>query len=65
MDALYAQLAEAIEKWATYFSISQKIRIEDVYLEQDHKDGKPLWNVDRLFGEIVAGMRKCKELVEA
>lgn len=33
--------AEAIEKWATYFSISQKIRIEDVYLEQDHKDGKP------------------------
>ena len=28
----------------------------------DHKDGKLLWNLDRLFGEIVTGMRKCKEL---
>lgn len=27
----------------------------------DHKDGKLLWNVDRLFGEILNGMKKCKE----
>lgn len=33
--------AETIDQWATYFSISQKILIDDVYLEKDHKDGKP------------------------
>ncbi len=25
------------------------------------RTGKLLWNVNRLFGEIVAGMKKCKE----
>lgn len=42
-----------------------KIKLEEIYRFEngmDHKDGKHLWNVDRLFGEIVAGMRKCKEL---
>ena len=42
-----------------------KIKLEEIYRFEngmDHKDGKLLWNVDRLFGEIVAGMRKCKEL---
>lgn len=33
--------AEAVEKWATYFSISQKLIVDDIYLEKDHKDGKP------------------------
>ena len=42
-----------------------KIELEEIYRFEngmDHKDGKLLWNLDRLFGEIVTGMRKCKEL---
>lgn len=42
-----------------------KIELEEIYRFEngmDHKDGKFLWNLDRLFGEIVTGMRKCKEL---
>ena len=26
------------------------------------RDGKKLWDVRRLFSEIVAGMKKCKEI---
>ena len=42
-----------------------KIKLEEIYRFEngmDHKDGKLLWNVDRLFGEILNGMKKCKEL---
>ena len=42
-----------------------KIELEEIYRFEngmDHKDGKLLWDVNRLFGEIVAGMKKCKEL---
>lgn len=42
-----------------------KIELEEIYRFEngmDHKDGKLLWNVDRLFGEILNGMKKCKEL---
>lgn len=41
-----------------------KIELEEIYRFEngmDHKDGKLLWNVDRLFGEILNGMKKCKE----
>ena len=42
-----------------------KIALEEIYRFEngmDHKDGKLLWDVDRLFGEILNGMKKCKEL---
>jgi rhamnulokinase len=42
-----------------------KIELEEIYRfgnGMDHKDGKLLWNVERLFGEILNGMKKCKEL---
>lgn len=42
-----------------------KIKLEEIYRFEngmDHKDGKLLWNEDRLFGEILNGMKKCKEL---
>ena len=42
-----------------------KIELEEIYRFEngmDHKDGKLLWDVNRLFGEIVAGMKRCKEL---
>lgn len=42
-----------------------KIELEEIYRFEngmDHKDGKLLWNVERLFGEILNGMKKCKEL---
>lgn len=42
-----------------------KIELEEIYRFEngmDHKEGKLLWDVNRLFGEIVAGMKKCKEL---
>ena len=42
-----------------------KIQLEEIYRFEngmDHKDGKLLWNVERLFGEILNGMKKCKEL---
>lgn len=41
-----------------------KIELEEIYRFEngmDHKDGKLLWNVDRLFSEILNGMKKCKE----
>ena len=41
-----------------------KIELEEIYRFEngmDHKDGMLLWNVDRLFGEILNGMKKCKE----
>ena len=42
-----------------------KIELEEIYRFEngmDHKDGKLLRNVDRLFGEILNGLKKCKEL---
>ena len=42
-----------------------KIELEEIYRFEngmDPKDGKLLWNVERLFGEILNGMKKCKEL---
>ena len=42
-----------------------KIELEEIYRFEngmDHKGGKLLWNVERLFGEILNGMKKCKEL---
>lgn len=42
-----------------------KIELEEIYRFEngmDHKDGKLLWNVERLFVEILNGMKKCKEL---
>lgn len=42
-----------------------KIELEEIYRFEngmDHKDGKLLWNVERLFGEILNGMKKCREL---
>ena len=42
-----------------------KIELEEIYRFEngmDHKDGKLLWNVERLFGEILKRMKKCKEL---
>lgn len=44
---------------------NSKIELEEIYRFEngmDHKDGKLLWNVERLFGEILNGMKKCKEL---
>ena len=54
-------------QWTTYFGTpgEGKIELEEIYRFEngmDHKDGKLLWDVNRLFGEIVAGMKKCKEL---
>ena len=40
-----------------------KIELEEIYRFEngmDHKDGKLLWNVDRLFGEILNCMKICK-----
>lgn len=42
-----------------------KIELEEIYRFEngmDHKGGKLLWNVERLFGEILNGMKKCREL---
>ncbi len=42
-----------------------KIVLEEVYRfwnGTDNVDGTLCWNVERLFGEIVAGMKKCAEL---
>ena len=42
-----------------------KIVLEEVYRfwnGMDHVDGTLCWDVDRLFNEIIAGMKKCKEL---
>lgn len=42
-----------------------KIILEEIHRfanGMDEEDGTLCWNVDRLFNEIVAGMKKCKEL---
>lgn len=42
-----------------------KIKLEEIYRfwnGMDKKDGSLCWDVDRLFNEILAGMKKCKEL---
>lgn len=42
-----------------------KIELEEVYRfsnGMDEVDGSLCWNVDRLFDEIINGMRKCKEI---
>jgi len=42
-----------------------KIELEEIYRfwnGMDEKDGGLSWDVDRLFNEIVAGMKKCKEI---
>lgn len=40
-----------------------KIELEEIYRFEngmDHKDGKLLWDVNRLFGEILNGMKNAK-----
>lgn len=42
-----------------------KMILEEIYRFSNgmvEKDGEKVWEVERLFGEIVAGMKKCKEL---
>ena len=42
-----------------------KMILEEIYRFEngmDIRDGKKLWDVRRLFSEIVAGMKKCKEI---
>ena len=42
-----------------------KIVLEEVYRfynGMDQKDGHQVWDTDRLFSEILEGMKKCKEL---
>ena len=42
-----------------------KITLEEVHRfwnGMDNTDGTLYWNVDRLFDEVVAGMKKCKEI---
>lgn len=44
---------------------NEKLELEEVYRfwnGMDDVDGNLCWNVDRLFDEIIAGMKKCKEL---
>ena len=47
------------------FLKDDKIVLEEVYRfpnGMDEDNGTLYWNVDRIFGEIVTGMKKCKEL---
>lgn len=42
-----------------------KIQLEEIYRfwnGMDKKNGSLCWDVDRLFNEILAGMKKCKEI---
>lgn len=42
-----------------------KMILEEIYRFSNgmvEKDGEKVWEVERLFGEIVTGMKKCKEL---
>ncbi|MBS6194578.1 MAG: rhamnulokinase [Clostridiales bacterium] len=42
-----------------------KMQLEEVYRFSNgmvKKDGELCWEVDRLYGEIIAGMKKCREL---
>ena len=42
-----------------------KIELEEIYRfgnGMDEKDGMLCWDTERLFREIIAGMKKCKEL---
>ena len=44
---------------------NDKIELEEVYRFEngmDEEDGTLYWNVNRLFDEIVAGMKKCKDI---
>lgn len=41
-----------------------RIRIEEIYRfgnQMENKDGMLCWNVERLFGEIINGLKKCRE----
>lgn len=45
--------------------VDGKIRLEEVYRfwnGMDNKDGSLCWDVDRLFREILTGLKKCKEI---
>lgn len=45
--------------------VDGKIKLEEVYRfwnGMDDVDGSLCWDVDRLFGEIVTGLKKCKEI---
>ena len=42
-----------------------KLVLEEIYRFEngmDKKDGHSTWNTSRLFGEIIAGLKKCREL---
>ena len=42
-----------------------KLNLEEVYRfwnGMDEKDGELVWDTERLFNEILAGMKKCKEI---
>ena len=44
---------------------NNKIVLEEIYRfwnGMDNIDGSLCWDVDRLFGEILTGMKKCKEI---
>lgn len=44
-----------------------KMHLEEIYRFENgmaNKDGKRIWDVERLFKEIVNGMRRCKELAK-
>lgn len=45
--------------------VDGKIQLEEVYRfwnGMDNKDGSLCWDVDRLFREILSGLKKCKEI---
>ena len=45
--------------------VDEKIKLEEVYRfwnGMDDVDGSLCWDVDRLFGEIITGLKKCKEI---
>ena len=45
--------------------VDGKIRLEEVYRfwnGMDNRDGSLCWDVDRLFREILTGLKKCKEI---
>ncbi len=45
--------------------VDGKIKLEEVYRfwnGMDDVEGSLCWNVDRLFGEIITGLKKCREI---
>lgn len=46
--------------WGTWRTANRAGRDLSFENGMDHKDGKLLWDVNRLFGEIVAGMKNAK-----